>query len=647
MRIEVKEIALIRAGVLVGGMLWGGVALAQPVISLVTANSDTIGRYEKFELDVDLVANYTNPFDPDDIDISAKLIAPDGAERWVWGFWDGRDWKVRFSPNRVGSWSYYVKVRDGTGVDSTRVALFLCQPSNHHGPLRVSPRNPRFLAHDDSTFFYGIGQCRPWWLHRILGIFNDMQSSGMNVLVYWMPSWDNMLVTQTTGYDRYHMARAAEIDWVVEQSEAHDIYLMFTIWNHDELRGTGHQWGRPNFDLYNPFNRLTNADGFFTDSTSWVYQTKLYRYIIARWAYSRAIGFWQTISEIDGTSNRWDNDKIRDPWHQKINNYFKSHDPFGHLTTASKSGDQWWPNGYSVMDVVQVHSYQGGYVDVAYWIAQWTKKMWDWYTKPNVVGEFGTSFLAYQTIHTHNGWWSALATGAAVTPLDWNDGGEYGDFDSTLYRHGRYFADFVSTMKLDELALHSSTIASSGNTRAWGMNGHQDGYFWIQDRSPGNMETGIVLTLSSLPEGRWEISWYDTWTGSWVRKDTVSTASGSVSTVVPAFVNDVAGKVRWLQPTSVDFPEPQDGPGSYYLSPAYPNPFNPTTTIEFSLPQPSLVTLRIYNTLGEEVATLVSEKLPAGSHQRVWEAKGLASGVYLYRLQASEFVQVKKLTLLQ
>ncbi|MCG3158758.1 MAG: hypothetical protein DKINENOH_05402 [bacterium] len=96
-------------------------------------------------------------------------------------------------------------------------------------------------------------------------------------------------------------------------------------------------------------------------------------------------------------------------------------------------------------------------------------------------------------------------------------------------------------------------------------------------------------------------------------------------------------------------------PAEYSLAQNYPNPFNPTTTIEFALPQASFVTLKIYDLLGNEVATLVAEKLPAGTHQRVWEAKGLASGVYLYRLQAGDpsagsgqgFVQTKKLALLR
>ncbi|MCG3158755.1 MAG: D-aminopeptidase [bacterium] len=96
-------------------------------------------------------------------------------------------------------------------------------------------------------------------------------------------------------------------------------------------------------------------------------------------------------------------------------------------------------------------------------------------------------------------------------------------------------------------------------------------------------------------------------------------------------------------------------PAEYALYQNYPNPFNPATAIAFALPQASLVTLKIYDLLGHEVATLVSEKLPAGQHQRVWEAKGLASGVYLYRIEAGDpsagsgrgVVQTRKLVLLR
>jgi hypothetical protein len=82
----------------------------------------------------------------------------------------------------------------------------------------------------------------------------------------------------------------------------------------------------------------------------------------------------------------------------------------------------------------------------------------------------------------------------------------------------------------------------------------------------------------------------------------------------------------------------------------YPNPFNPSTTIEFDLPKTSTVTLKIYNILGEEVTTVVSDRLNAGSYTYEWDASrsaGIASGVYLYRLQAGDFVETRKMVLMR
>ncbi|MCI0493485.1 T9SS type A sorting domain-containing protein, partial [candidate division KSB1 bacterium] len=69
--------------------------------------------------------------------------------------------------------------------------------------------------------------------------------------------------------------------------------------------------------------------------------------------------------------------------------------------------------------------------------------------------------------------------------------------------------------------------------------------------------------------------------------------------------------------------------------------------IEFALPKSAFVTLKVYNLLGEQVTTLVAEQRSAGIHKFKWDARGLASGVYLYRLEAGEFVQVKKLILMR
>ncbi len=88
-------------------------------------------------------------------------------------------------------------------------------------------------------------------------------------------------------------------------------------------------------------------------------------------------------------------------------------------------------------------------------------------------------------------------------------------------------------------------------------------------------------------------------------------------------------------------------PRSYELYQNYPNPFNPVTTIKFALPKAGNVTLKILNILGEEVTTLLSASLLSGHYQYEWDASGMASGVYFYRLQAGDFVQTKKLMLIR
>jgi hypothetical protein len=88
-------------------------------------------------------------------------------------------------------------------------------------------------------------------------------------------------------------------------------------------------------------------------------------------------------------------------------------------------------------------------------------------------------------------------------------------------------------------------------------------------------------------------------------------------------------------------------PTGFALDQNYPNPFNPSTEIRYTLPQKSYVTLRIFDLLGREVAVLVSEELAAGSYSTRWDAVGFASGVYLYRLHAGEFVETRKLLLLR
>jgi len=88
-------------------------------------------------------------------------------------------------------------------------------------------------------------------------------------------------------------------------------------------------------------------------------------------------------------------------------------------------------------------------------------------------------------------------------------------------------------------------------------------------------------------------------------------------------------------------------PKSYKLYQNSPNPFNPTTEIKFDIPKASFVSLVIYDLLGREITTLVSQKKDAGQYQVIWNAKNYSSGVYIYKLTVGDYVDSKKLTLIK
>ena len=88
-------------------------------------------------------------------------------------------------------------------------------------------------------------------------------------------------------------------------------------------------------------------------------------------------------------------------------------------------------------------------------------------------------------------------------------------------------------------------------------------------------------------------------------------------------------------------------PFAFVLNQNYPNPFNPSTTISYSIPEKSFVSIKIYNVLGNVVASLVNNQVDAGEHNVQFNAAGLSSGVYFYTIKAGNFSATKKLMLLK
>ncbi|MEK6552844.1 MAG: InlB B-repeat-containing protein, partial [Bacteroidota bacterium] len=116
---------------------------------------------------------------------------------------------------------------------------------------------------------------------------------------------------------------------------------------------------------------------------------------------------------------------------------------------------------------------------------------------------------------------------------------------------------------------------------------------------------------------------------------TATGASGSPKTV----------EVR--QAMYTDVRDLNDRPETFNLYQNFPNPFNPTTNIRFNLSKDSMVSLKVYNILGQEIAQLINKEMPAGSYQYDFDASQLTSGLYIYKIQTENFVQAKKMLLMK
>ncbi len=112
-----------------------------------------------------------------------------------------------------------------------------------------------------------------------------------------------------------------------------------------------------------------------------------------------------------------------------------------------------------------------------------------------------------------------------------------------------------------------------------------------------------------------------------------------------------SGPLRWdssaITITLTDINENLLNPILYNLYDNYPNPFNPSTTLRYSIPEEAFTSLKIYNSLGGEVTTLVNETKPAGIYDVEFSATDLASGIYFYTLQAGTFTSTKKMILMK
>jgi hypothetical protein len=443
-------------------MLASNLLLALPNIMSITPNSTSIGQFNKLELTV-AVSNtsYTNPYDYTVASggalLRATFTSPSGIVKTVDGFYlqehsvanisngaltaGATAWRVRFTPNETGNWSYSVSFQDAGGISTASTGAFSCVSSANKGFVRrQSGKN--YLKFDNNTQFIPVGQNVCWYGNgNKLGDYkkwlDNMSTNKSNYFRLWFCywgielEWTNYYGTVYGGLKNYKQDHAFEVDWLLDYAAQNGMYMDMCLQNHGELMwsgGSDAQWGG------NPYN---NALGgmcaspmeFWTNaSAKATYKNKL-RYILARWGYSPNVACWELFNEMNLTQDYSANKTNASNWAIEMGQYLKDTDPNNHLVSNSyhnsTEGSSVWTNAN--FDWVQTHIYNTT-ANIDDDVTKLAEEMISNYNKPYQVGEFGiyvndpsniTATNDPQAVHFHNTMWASLFSGAVGPGSTW------------------------------------------------------------------------------------------------------------------------------------------------------------------------------------------------------------------------------------
>ena len=478
-------------------------------------------------------AEFANPFDPDDIDLNATFTSPTGKDWNLPGFfsssgWSG--WLVRFAPNEIGEWSYKVSLKDKNGNVDSEVMKFLAVESAYHGPIQIAP-NKRYLEHADGTPFYGVGL---WYNGNVEAeTLDELKELGVNYISHVMTP----LESWASGLGRYDQLICDKIDNILALLEERDMQLSLNLWFHSYLSET--VWGGGNIRWYtNPYELVTEPKDFFSSEKAWEYQEQLYRYIIARWGYSRSLAIWFIVDEVNGTDGWVSGDSLGAAnWGKKVHDYLKQHDPWQHLTTGTRSGGikEWWKEGYDIFDMPgrEIYEAQGFPIikdgnitssethPLTYSYRNYAgqvQKLWQGWEKPVIIPETGWDHTFYEMsmpgykAQYHNAIWVSLATGSAMSPFWWSYSRALND-NVVTYQLLNY-RRFVNQIPFSKLTNVKPIEIKNSDGDAYAISSDQLIFGWVV-----NTDTdlaGKTITLPLLNKGKYKLRLYHTWRGRFI-----------------------------------------------------------------------------------------------------------------------------------
>lgn len=386
----------------------------------------SIPQYGKFEARIDVDTQYTNPFDPREVDMQVHFLAPTGERHVLPAFYDEEDgqpiWKVRYAPTSPGSYRYYAALGD----QRTEECAFECVPSDRDGFISLSPHDYRYFQFDSGKPYFAVGH-NVCWAEDYEHYFRRMAEHGENYTRIWMIHWNVALEWSGGDYPglgRYHLGKANWIDKILESAEKYGIYIMLCLESFNTLRirrphpaYEGNPYARENGGM------LEKPEQFFTDPEARRLFKQRLRYLVARYTYSTSILCWEFWNEVDIIERYVRDEAVA--WHREMARYLRQIDPIGHPITTSFANtagdDAMWQ--LPEMEISQNHQY--GSKDIAESVRHWTQRNISEFKKPHIFGEFGTDSSGPRAdkdpdgIGLHNGIWAAALSGSAGTAMLW------------------------------------------------------------------------------------------------------------------------------------------------------------------------------------------------------------------------------------
>ncbi len=421
-------------------------ALSTPQIHTVTPSSATIAKYEKLELSVTLSATYSNPYDFSDVNLKGIFISPTGQQFIMDGFYfqdyemtspnvlvvsGSPGWRVRFSPNETGLWTYTVTVSDGTGNASSTPGEFTCTSSGRKGFVN---RDGSKLVYSNGETFHGLGTnlAFQWWSQGFTAYeewIDALSENGGNFTKLSMAPWIFEIEWDETGLGQYteRQDRAWVLDWVFDMLMQKNIYCQLNVLIHSDLRTDFYMgWNKNPYSDQNggPCNAPQN---FYENETAIIIYKQKLRYINARWGYSPQLALWEHISEADNTQLYEDYYNQTFSWLTLMSSYVDYIDVYNRPVSTGYAIPQHDPNFWEHYSTgfTQLHLYDF-IPDLEMKIYNFSKWNMDTWNKPFIVGEFALGHDVNEIllndpngIAFHNTLWSSMFSGSSTSAMSW------------------------------------------------------------------------------------------------------------------------------------------------------------------------------------------------------------------------------------